>query len=474
MTHTISRRDWMKLTGAGATGVLCSEWLKRTALAAPPERKPNIIYIMADDLGYGDLGCYGQKHILTPRLDRMAAGGMRFTDFYSPAPVCAPARRSLLTGLHGGHATRRANNPRAEMKPEEITVAEVLKQAGYATGVVGKWSEGVGGSTGAPRRQGFDYFFGIEQERGHGYHHWFLRKNGEKVYYKDNPRTKALHCTNAYTDEAIGFIKRNSDKPFFLYLPYQAPHFHFSVPEEDMKPYADKSWDTLPEGANPHRFKKNKRVFAALVTMLDRSVGRILDTLKELDIDDNTIVMFTSDNGPAFQADIQFFRSTGRFRGIKRSLNEGGIRVPMIARWPGKIKAGAVCNTPFAGYDFMTTAADIAGTTPPEHTDGISFLPTLVGKAQTPHEYLYWESHENDKIQAVRMGKWKFIRSMRLEKWGPCLFDLEKDPREKKNLAKSNPDIVKEMLSIMDREHQPSPVKQWQLPAGWLKRDEGS
>jgi uncharacterized sulfatase len=459
MSKRISRRDFLKLTGAGAAGMLWGDWLLGRALAAP-ERKPNIIYIMADDLGYGDVGCFGQEKILTPRLDKMAAEGVRFTHFYSPAPVCAPARRSLLTGLHGGHSTRRANNPRADMRPEEVTVGEVLRGAGYATGVVGKWSEGLEKSSGAPNRQGFDYWCGVPQERGHGYYHWRLWKNGKMTTAKENPGQDKVHCTNMYTDEAIGFIRRNKDKPFFLYLPYQAPHFQYEVPAEDLKPYADRKWD------------KKQKAFASLVTMMDRNVGRILDTLKELKLDENTVVMFTSDNGPSFTTSYKFWGSCGGLSGIKRSLNEGGIRVPMIVRWPGKTKPDSTCELPFTGYDFLATAADLAGAKPPEKTDGVSFLPSILGREQTGHEYLYWESHERNKLQAVRMGKWKFIRDAKRAQWGPYLYDLEADPGERKNLAKANPDMVQKLVTIMRKEHTPSAVKGWQLPAGWLKAAE--
>ena len=455
------------LGSLAATASLAAALCSSVALGgetAPPRpaarraaAKPNIIYIMADDLGYGDVGCYGQKKILTPRLDKMAAEGVRFTQFYTPAPVCAPARRSLLTGMHGGHSTRRANNPIATMKAGEVTVAEVLKQAGYATAIVGKWAEGIGKSSGAPRKQGFDYWCGVPQERGHGYHHWRLWKNGKMTTGKENPGQYEAHCTNMYTDEAIGFIKRNKKKPFFLYLPYQAPHFKYEVPKADMKVYADKPWD------------KKQKAFAALVTMMDRNIGRILDTLKELELDKNTVVMFTSDNGPSFTTSYKFWGSCGRFQGIKRSLHEGGIRVPMIVRWPGTIAPGTTCESPFAGYDFLATAADLAEVKQPPATDGVSFLPSLLGREQKGHDYLYWESHERNTLVAVRMGKWKLIRDKRKTKWGPYLFDLEKDPGESKNLAKSNPKVVKKLLAIMRKEHTPSAVKKWQLPAAWLK-----
>jgi len=459
MSESLSRRDFLRLTGAGAAAALGAPLLANRAFAAPrPARKPNIIYIMADDLGYGDLGCYGQKKILTPRLDRMAVEGMRFTDFYSAAPVCAPARRSLLTGMHGGHSTCRANNPSVGMKAGEVTVAEILKKAGYATGVVGKWAEGVEKSSGAPNKQGFDYWFGVPQSRGHGYYHWRLWKNGKMTTGRENPEQQKHHATNLYTDEAVGFIKRNKDKPFFLYVPLQAPHFDYQVPKDALKPYADKPWDA------------KQKAFAALVTLMDRNVGRILDTLKELDLDENTVVLFTSDNGPSFTTSYKFWGSCGGLSGIKRSLNEGGIRVPMIVRWPGRIKPRTTCSEPFAGYDFLATAASLAGVEPPK-TDGVSFLPALLGKKQTPHEFLYWESHERNKLVAVRKGKWKLIRDWRKKKWGPYLYDLEKDPGERKNRANVEPEIVSKLAAIVRREHTPSREKNWQLPVEWVKNE---
>jgi len=417
--------------------------------------KPNIIFIMADDLGYGDLGCYGQKEIKTPNIDRLAAEGMRFTDHYAGSTVCAPSRCSLMTGLHTGHTYVRGNR---EIKPmgqlplqaDTVTVARVLKEAGYSTALTGKWGLGGPGSTGIPNKQGFDYFFGyLCQRHAHNYYPEFLFRNEERVPLIGNkvaePRDdgagvaieRAQYSADLIAQEAVQFINKNKDRPFFLYMPVTLPHANNEAGNKGMEVpdygiYRTRDW---PEPQKGH---------AAMISRLDSQVGRVLETLKKDGIDNKTLVFFTSDNGPHREggADPEFFDSNGPLRGYKRDLYEGGIRVPLIARWPGKIKAGTVSGHVSAFWDFMPTFAELVGTKHLPTTDGISILPTLMGRGgkQKEHKFLYWEFHERGSKQAVRMGKWKAVRfgaKGKLE-----LYNLEDDIGEKRNVAGRNPQIV--------------------------------
>lgn len=426
--------------------------------------KPNIIFILADDLGYGDVGCYGQKVIKTPAIDRMAAEGVRFTDCYSGSTVCAPSRCSLMTGLHTGHCYVRGND-RIPLRPEDRTVAEVLKDAGYRTGLVGKWGLGNEGTTGTPDKQGFDYSFGyLDQKHAHDYYTDHLFRNGERV---DLPKGTYTH--DLFTKEALEFVYREHRNPFFLYLAYTMPHANneamgqgkstgMEVP--NYEPYANEPW---PEHQKGH---------AAMITRMDRDIGKLMDLLKQLKIDENTVVFFASDNGPHREggADPKFFDSSGPLRGIKRDMYDGGIRVPMIARWPGRIKPGQVSDQVWAFWDFLPTAAEIAGASTPKEIDGISMLPTLLGGKQRQHEYLYWEFYERGFGQAVRMGNWKAVRT---DDGEPIeLYDLSKDIGETNDLAGEHPDIVAKMRELMLRAHvktdiwkarpkpQPAAVKQ--------------
>lgn len=408
-------------------------------------RTPNIIFIMADDLGYGDLGSYGQKQIRTPNLDRMAAEGIRFTQYYAGSTVCAPSRSVLMTGLHTGHTYIRGNS-KDNFRPEELTVAEVLKSAGYRTGLVGKWGLGHEGSMGVPTRQGFDYFFGyLDQTHAHNYYPTFLLRNETRVKLRNvvpnegsvgqgKASEKVDYSHDLMTDEALAFIDREAKGPFFLYLAYTIPHANneardLEVP--DLGEYASRDWPAP------------QKAFAAMVSRLDRDVGRVLDRLRERGIERETIVFFTSDNGPHKEGGHipEYFDSNGAMRGIKRDLYEGGIRVPMIVRWPGRIKPGTVSRHVWGHWDFLPTAAEIAGAKAPRGIDGRSMLGALLGRRAPEHKFLYWEFHEGGFKQAVRMGDWKAVRlapGAALE-----LYDLKSDVSEQRNVASEHPDVIR-------------------------------
>jgi arylsulfatase A-like enzyme len=427
---------------------------------AVPE-KPNIILIMADDLGYGDLGSYGQLVIRTPSMDRMASEGMRFTQAYAGSSVCAPSRCALMTGMHTGHAYVRGNK-RLSLPDEIVTIPEVLRTAGYATAMIGKWGLGNKGTSGIPNLQGFDEWFGfLDQAHAHTYYPEFLWRNREKVFLEGNvesqrnvavERTQYSH--DLFTEEALKYIEGHREGPFFLYLPYTIPHANNErgnalgdgMETPDYGAYADEDWPAPQKG------------HAAMISRLDRDVGRILDLLGKLGIDDETLVVFTSDNGTHREggADPEFFDSSGPLRGYKRALYEGGIRVPAIARWPGVIEAGSVSDHVWAFWDALPTLADLAGANAPEGLDGISFLPALLGEGfrQREHEYLYWEFHERDFLQAVRKGDWKAVRSRRqgtLE-----LFDLRRDLGETHDLAQDYHEKLEKFEIFMGQAHTPS------------------
>lgn len=418
--------------------------------------RPNIVFILADDLGYGDLGAYGQRQIRTPRLDEMARGGMRFTQHYSGAPVCAPSRSVLMTGLHMGHTTIRGNfgrgpggeNVRIPLRAEDVTVAEIMKQAGYTTGVFGKWGLGEDGTAGVPNAQGFDRFFGyLNQAAAHSYYPDFLWRNRRKVPLaanRDGRRGQYSH--DLIADSSIAFIEQNRHEPFFLYLAYTLPHALMEVPHDSVLA------SYLAQG-----FPEKEATYAAMVSRLDRDVGRVLDKLKELGLDRNTLVIFASDNGPHREDGYnpEYFDGNGPLRGIKRDLYEGGMRVPMIAYWPGRVRPGSQSDHISGFQDFLPTAAELAGVAAPR-TDGISYLPTLTGRPQPEHEYLYWEFYEGGPAQAVRLGRWKAVRKPGFT--GTIeLYDLQTDLGERRDLASGHPDLVKRITSIMEREHVASP-----------------
>ncbi|HVF26677.1 MAG TPA: arylsulfatase, partial [Pyrinomonadaceae bacterium] len=417
------------------------------------KRKPNIIFILADDLGYGDLGSYGQKKIKTPHLDRMAAGGIRFTQFYSGSTVCAPSRAALMTGLHTGHAYIRGNGD-IPLRPNDLTVAEILKSSGYRTAVIGKWGLGTEETTGRPDRKGFDESFGFLHHRhAHRQYTDHLWKNAVK-FPVDAGRD---FVNDLFTEASLDFIARNKSRPFFLYLAYTNPHAEIRVPEDSLAEYKGKFPETpfvnLKADRHPSQGYRSHptphAAFAGMVTRMDRDVGRILDHLKQLGLDKETIVFFTSDNGPHKEggADPEFFDSNGPLRGIKRDLYDGGIRVPMIVRWPGTIKSGRTSEQVWAMWDFFPTAAAIAGARAPKDVDGISMLPALKGKRQRSHDYLYWEFFERGFQQAIRMNNWKAVR---LAPGQPLeLYDLSKDVSETENVADRHPKVVAEMEKIL-------------------------
>jgi len=416
------------------------------AAAVPQEaRKPNIIFIHADDLGYGDLGCYGQKKFSTPRLDRMAAEGLRFTSYYAGNTVCAPSRCALMTGYHMGHAYIRGNLE-LPLRAEDVTVAKLLKGSGYRTAVIGKWGLGLENNSGRPDKQGFDYSFGyLDHKHAHRQYTDHLFRNGERVELDGKAWSNDL-----FTQESLDFVERSKSTPFFLYLNYTNPHAELWVPGDSLEEYKgkfpEKPWlngQGDAPGAKGYRSQETPHAaYAAMVTRMDRDVGTLLDKVKALGLDENTLVFFTSDNGPHREggADPDFFQSYGPLRGIKRDLTEGGIRMPMIARWPGKIAAGATTDAALAHWDFLPTACELSGAKTPDGLDGISYVATLFGKTQKPHEYLYWEFFERGYDQAIRMGDWKGIRNGLGEPLQ--LYNLKADLHEDADVADKNPDVV--------------------------------
>ena len=423
--------------------------------SAENEKKPSIIYIMADDLGWGDVGFNGQEKIRTPNIDRLAAEGIIFTRHYAGSPVCGPSRSVLLTGLHSGHAPIRENPAWAasgipvDLKPQDVTVAEELKRAGYVTGAVGKWALDETFTTGHPNDQGFDYFYGFRTHtEAHSYYPPYIWRNKEMVVLQGNdPETKkGKYSHDLFAEEALQFIRQNKDTSFFLYLAFTIPHNEITVPEESKAPYLNLGWPERPMQAGHYKHDpEGNTTYAGMISRMDRDVGRVLDLLRELAIDENTLVIFTSDHGPGF--DRGFFNSNGPFRGGKLSLYEGGLRVPFAARWPGHIAAGTLTDHPVAFWDFLPTACDIAGISPSITTDGISYLPILTDREPTPHTYFYWEVNENaGPGQAIVKGDWKGIQMY--EK--PFqLYNLSQDVAEENNLADQYPDIVEEMLQLM-------------------------
>ncbi len=419
------------------------------------EKKPNIVFIMADDLGYNHLGCYGQEKIRTPHIDRLAKEGMRFTQCYAGAPVCAPSRSVLMTGFHGGHTSVRGNSGGLSLLPEDVTVGEVLQKAGYTTGIFGKWGLGDFDTEGIPNKQGFNEFFGyLHQVHAHFYYPYYLWKNQEKYRLPGNEGDQRQQYTqDEIAGQALQFIRDNKDNPFFLYLPFTVPHTELLVPEDSFKEYDGE----FPE-TNPYRGKhyasqpKPRTAFAAMVTRMDREVGRVMALLNELGIDDNTIVFFTSDNGGQGSGgpDLEFFKGNHPLRGAKGQLYEGGIRVPGIARWPGKIPANSISNQVWAFDDVMPTLAELGGGKVPDGIDGVSIAPTLIGekaigRKQEKREFFYWES--NADRRAVRMGDWKAVmtgKNKPLE-----LYNLKSDAGETRNVADENPKIVETIEAYM-------------------------
>lgn len=430
-------------SGLAAEGPRGNDWRERMLTNRPP----NIVLIVADDLGYGDLGSYGQKRIKTPHLDRLAAEGMRFTQCYAGSTVCAPSRATLMTGQHTGH-TRIRGNGNVPLAPADVTVAEVLQKAGYETGAIGKWGLGLEETTGTPHRQGFNEWFGyLSQKHAHDYYPTYLWRSSVAndqlenalVLDRNLDGAKGVYAPDLFTLAATNFVRNNRFKPFFLYLPLTFPHANNELGREtgngmqvpNAQPYEKEDWPA-PE--------KNK---AAMITRLDQTVGAVLQELERIEVAHHTVVLFTSDNGPHREGgvDPEFFDSSGPLRGLKRDLYEGGIRVPLIVRWPGRVAAGSTNDLPVAYWDFMPTLAEIAEVNPPAGIDGLSFLPSLLGNEQTNrHDFFYWEFHEGGTQQAVRMNDWKAVRrapGAPLE-----LYDLSRDLGEKNDVAEKHPRVV--------------------------------
>ena len=424
-------------------------------------QQPNIIFIMADDLGYRHLGSYGQEKIETPHIDQLAAEGMSFTQSYAGATVCAPSRSVLMTGLHGGHTPVRGNTGGQPIADSDITVAEVLKKAGYATGGFGKWGLGDEGTTGHPLEQGFDEFVGyLHQVHAHFYYpYWLVDGHGKIMLPENEGRKQARYAHDVIVERAIEFIRKNKDRPFFCYLPVTIPHVELAVPESSLEQYKGR-WPETP-GAQEKRAgyivsSTPKATYAAMVSHLDRDVGRIAALVKELGIDERTIIIFTSDNGGQGGADVQeeFFKANGELRGFKGSMYEGGLRVPMIVRWPERIRPGAVTEHITHFTDMMPTFAKFAGASVPSPTNGISFVPTLLGQGkQEQHDFLYWELVGNDGVirrRGARMGEWKLAQQNISEP--PELYNLESDLGETTDLATKHPEIVKKIEARIEAE----------------------
>ncbi len=444
--------------------------------------RPNILWIMSDDLSWGDLGCYGQGKIATPHIDALAAGGTRFTQCYCGSPICAPARSTLMQGLHSGHATVRANmveGYRHHLQPSDVTVAEALHAAGYATGLFGKWGLAVEDQSGQPRQKGFEQFRGyLNQRHAHSYYPPYLFENETRTPYPQHegfnhnrPRrydsqgrivldmmadpSAAQYSFDVYAEASRQFIRANADRPMFLYLAYTIPHGSLAVPE--LGRYAELDWPDV-------RHKE----WAAMITRMDDEVGRVVALLKELGVFDNTLIFFCSDNGYSARSYVKaeeglptfddFFGHSGPFRGGKGNLNEGGLRVPMIAHWPGHTPAGAVCDDPWAFYDFFATAAELAGAAAPPGLDGVSIAGMLRGEGSIPQrDYFYWEFCETfGAEQAVRMGQWKAYRPHPDQPTE--LYDANADPSERNDLASHHPDVVARAEALFRTARVPSPI----------------
>ncbi|MBT8038617.1 MAG: arylsulfatase [Gammaproteobacteria bacterium] len=420
----------------------------------PAEDRPNIVFILADDLGYGHLGSYGQEIIETPELDRLAAGGLRYTQAYAGSTVCAPSRSVLMTGQHTGHTTVRANfgpdGERIPLNDDDTTVAEVLKSAGYTTGMIGKWGLGEPGTSGLPNKQGFDHWFGfLNQHNAHSFYPPYLWRNDRIVYYNENENgQRQTYVQDLFIEEALQFIRTNKDKTFFLYLPFTLPHTELAAREDMMGQYQGR-FDDVPFPPKDGRpaVDEAKATYAAMVSTLDHDIGRIMRELKQQGLADNTLVIFTSDNGAATEdgAVAEYFNGSGPLRGIKRDVYEGGIRVPLIVNWPGKIEPGGLDESSHVVFwDFLPTLAELAVADLPERLDGISITPSMLRGIPVGNERpLYWEFRQKphtEMKQAVRWGRWKGVRlgeQAKLE-----LYDLQNDIGETNNVAAEHPEVI--------------------------------
>ncbi len=467
------------------TTLFCIAAIAAAPFCAADENPPNIVYILADDLGWGDLSLYGQRHFDTPNIDRIAKEGMQFTQHYSGSTVCAPSRSCLMTGHHTGHTPIRGN---FEVQPEgqrplpadSLTIAEILKAEGYTTGAFGKWGLGFPGSEGDPVNQGFDVFFGYNCQRiAHNYYPYHLWSNTAKVILDANEgKREGVYAPDLIQEKTLDFIEANKDRPFFCFVPHVIPHAELLVPERYMARFRGKLLPELsyegtddgpkyrngPYGSQP----ESHAAFAGMVTMLDDHVGQILDKLSALGIEKNTLVIFTSDNGTHKEggADPDYFDSNGPFRGYKRDLYEGGIHVPMLARWPGTIAPGSSSDHVSAFWDVLPTFCEIAGIAAPADIDGLSFAPSLLKRgSQEVHPYLYWAFHERGGRAAIRKGKWKLIKYDVDEnpeaQWE--LYDLSKDVGESHNLASERPEVVRELAALAAASEVPSPIEKFRF-----------
>jgi arylsulfatase A len=433
--------------------------------------RPNIIVIQADDLGYGDLSAYGQARFTTPGIDRLAQEGIRFNFYYAGSTVCAPSRTALMTGYHTGHAWIRGNGE-IPLRAEDVTVAMLLRDAGYRTAVIGKWGLGRPGTTGQPDKKGFDYSFGfLDHRHAHRQFTDHLYRNAQPV--PTNPTSD--YVNDLFTKEAVSFIDQKDARPFFLYLNYTVPHAELRVPEDSLQavrgrfpetPFVNAKADAIEKGPDDTSLGYRSQptphaAFVAMITRMDRDIARLTDLISERKQDQQTLIMFISDNGPHQEGggDPEFFKSSGGLRGIKRDLYEGGIRVPMIARWVGTIPASRVSYHEWAHWDVLPTLTELAGAKAPSGIDGISMTRALRGETQAPHEFMYWEFHERGFQQAVRMGQWKAIR---LKKDAPLeLYDLPDDPLEQHNIAAGRPEVIAKIEKYLTTARTDS--KQWPL-----------
>ncbi|TDE17066.1 arylsulfatase [Dyadobacter psychrotolerans] len=470
-----------------------------TGFAQKTTRKPNIIYIYADDLGYGELGCYGQTKIKTPNLDKLAKEGIRFTKHYTSTPVCAPARCMLLTGRHGGHSFIRGNYEMGGFADDKeggqmplpdgtVTIAKVLKNAGYVTGAFGKWGLGMANTTGNPNNQGFDYFYGyLDQKQAHNYYPTHLWDNGKRdklnnpfidVHKKLAPGAPDSafnyfrgndYAIDKIADRAQKFITENQDKPFFLYLPMTIPHVSLQVPDEAVKEYLGKFEEKPYYGEKSYASTKYPRAtYAAMITYLDKQVGKIQEQIKKLGLDENTVIMFSSDNGTTFNGgtDAKFFNSVAGLRGMKMDIYEGGIREPFIARWPGHIKPGTTTDYVSVQYDIFATLSEIAGVESPPHSDGISLVPALTGVGKmTPREYLYFEFPEKSGEIAIRFERFKAVKSNVKINLNTAweLYDMQVDEKETKDIASNHPEIIQKLNGIVSKEHYQATLREWEF-----------
>ncbi|HUR53548.1 MAG TPA: arylsulfatase [Gemmataceae bacterium] len=445
-----------------------------TALLASPvqSRSPNVVLVVADDLGCFELGCYGQKLIKTPHIDKLAEGGMKFARFYAGNAVCAPSRCALMTGKHMGHATIRDNRQfkkgeegQQPIRAEDVTIAELLKAKGYATGAMGKWGLGNWDTPGSPMKHGFDLFYGYNcQAHAHSHYPTHVYRNGTRIDLKENDGKKGTQYTQDLCEaEALAFVEANKAKPFFLYLPFIVPHVAVQVPDDSLAEYKGKLGDDPPydgkKGYQPH--PTPRAAYAAMVTRMDRSVGRIVEKVKALGLEKDTLILFTSDNGPTHNvggADSTFFNSAGKLRGLKGSLYEGGIRVPLIAYWPETVKPGTTCDTSYYFPDVLPTLCEVAGAEVPKGIDGISLLPAFRGVVSPPaHPVMYWEFPGYGGQQAVRAGNWKAVRQalgkgvVKTE-----LYNLAQDESETTDVAAKYPAVLENLERLMKHHHTPS------------------